>query len=99
MALRSVGILSPGDMGHSVGAVLRQHGLRVLTCLDGRSARTHALAAEAGIEDVPSLDVLVHEAEMILCILVPAEAMGVAERVAQAIRHTRADVLYVDCNA
>jgi 3-hydroxyisobutyrate dehydrogenase-like beta-hydroxyacid dehydrogenase len=99
MALRSVGILSPGDMGHSVSAVLQQHGLRVLTCLDGRSTRTRALAAEAGIEDVPTLDVLAHEAEMILCILVPAEATGVAERVAQAIRNTQADVLYVDCNA
>jgi 3-hydroxyisobutyrate dehydrogenase-like beta-hydroxyacid dehydrogenase len=86
-------------MGHSVGAVLRQHGLRILTCLDRRSARTRALAAEAGFEDVPTLDILVHEAEMILCILVPAEAMGVAERIARAIRNTRADVLYVDCNA
>jgi 3-hydroxyisobutyrate dehydrogenase-like beta-hydroxyacid dehydrogenase len=99
MTLRSVGILSPGDMGHSVGAVLRQHGLRVLTCLDGRSARTRALAAEAGFEDVPTLDDLAREAEMILCILVPSEAMGVAERVARAIRNTKADVLYVDCNA
>jgi 3-hydroxyisobutyrate dehydrogenase-like beta-hydroxyacid dehydrogenase len=99
MALRSVGILSPGDMGHSIGAVLRQHELRVLTCLEGRSGRTRALAEEAGFEAVPSMADLVREAEMILCVLVPAEASGVADRVAQAIRETQADVLYADCNA
>jgi 3-hydroxyisobutyrate dehydrogenase-like beta-hydroxyacid dehydrogenase len=99
MALRSVGILSPGDMGHTVGAVLRAHGLRVLTCLEGRSERTRALAAEAGIEAVPTLDELVVAADIVLCILVPAEATGVAARVAAAIRATGADVLYADCNA
>ncbi len=41
----TVGILSPGDMGHAIGAVLRQHGLRVLTSLQGRSTRTVVLAA------------------------------------------------------
>ncbi|MGI8854925.1 MAG: DUF1932 domain-containing protein [Thermomicrobiales bacterium] len=98
-APRSVGILSPGDMGHTVGAVLRAHGLRVLTCLDGRSDRTRALADEAGFEDVPTMEDLVGAADIVLCILVPAEAMGVAERVAAAIRATGADVLYADCNA
>ncbi len=48
----TVGIISPGDMGHAIGAVLRQHGLRVLTNLQGRSARTVALAAQAGMTDV-----------------------------------------------
>ncbi len=99
MTLQTVGVLSPGDMGHTVGAVLRQHGLRLLTCLDGRSARTCALAAEAGIEDVPTMEDLVVAADIVLCILVPAEAMGVAQRVATAIQTTGADVLYADCNA
>ena len=36
----TVGILSPGDMGHTVGGVLRQNGLRVITCLKDRSQRT-----------------------------------------------------------
>ena len=99
MTVRTVGILSPGDMGHTVGAVLKAHELRVLTCLDGRSARTRALATEAGFADVPTLEDLVREAVMVLCILVPAEAIGVARRVADAIRSTKADVLYADCNA
>src|SRR3954471_14585534 len=99
MTVRSVGILSPGDMGHTVGAVLREHGLRLLTCLDGRSERTRALAAEAGFEDMPTHEDLVVAADIILCILVPAEAPGVAAQVARAIRATGADVLYADCNA
>lgn len=103
MALQTVGILSPGDMGHSVGAMLRSHNLRVLTCLEGRSDRTRGLAAEAGFEAVPSLEDLVREAQMILCILVPSEAPGVATSVAEAIRREGSersrDLLYADCNA
>ncbi len=105
MALQTVGILSPGDMGHSVGAMLRSQGqgLRVLTCLEGRSDRTRGLAAEAGFEAVPSLEDLVREAQIILCILVPSEALSVAQSVADAIRREGSersrDLLYADCNA
>src|SRR4051812_21060772 len=103
MTVRTVGLLSPGDMGHSVGAMLGQHGLRVLTCLEGRSERSRALAAEAGIEDTTSLEDLVRESELLLCVLVPSEAAGVAQRVAEAIGREGtgrgADLLYADCNA
>lgn len=43
----TIGIISPGDMGHALGTVLVQHSLRVLTNLQGRSARTVALATQA----------------------------------------------------
>lgn len=99
MTLKTVGLLSPGDMGHSVGAVLRAHGLAVKTCLQGRSARTRALAAQAGIVDTPSLEALVQSVDILLSILVPAEAPKVAHQVADAVRATGADLLYVDCNA
>ncbi len=99
MAIRTVGILTPGDMGHSVGDVLRHGGLRVVTCLAGRSPRTAALAAEAGIEDLPDYETLVGEADMILSILAPSAAAGIAERVAAALRATRASLCYVECNA
>ena len=39
MAIQTVALLSPGDMGHSVGKVLHDHGLRVITCFEGRSQR------------------------------------------------------------
>ncbi|MBN2392691.1 MAG: NAD(P)-dependent oxidoreductase [Anaerolineae bacterium] len=97
--LNTIGILSPGDMGHSVGNVLREHELRVIAYLGDRSERTRALAREAQIEEVPSYQALVQEAGAILSILVPAQAVAAAELVAQALRKTSADLLYVDCNA
>jgi 3-hydroxyisobutyrate dehydrogenase-like beta-hydroxyacid dehydrogenase len=42
---------------------------------------------------------LVREADMLLSILVPAEATALAERIARAVRGTDARPLYVDCNA
>ena len=99
MAVAAVGLLSPGDMGHAVGRELREGGLDVLTCLEGRSERTRGLAAAAGIRDVPALDDLVVASDVVLSILVPAEAMGVCRSVAAAVERTGADVLFADCNA
>lgn len=99
MANPTIGLVSPGDMGHSVGAVLHDHGLRVISCLSERSDRSRALAAEAGIEDVATLEDVVTEADIFLSILVPAEAVGLAQRVADRLRATGSDLLYVDCNA
>ncbi len=103
MAALTIGLLSPGDMGHTIGAMLRGHGARLLTCLDGRSARTRALAATAGFEDVPTLEELVRECDLLLSVLVPAQAGDTARRVAAAIARegtTRGrDLLYADCNA
>lgn len=99
MAIESVGILSPGDMGHSIGQTLRDHGLKVLTCLEGRSARSRELATKAGFEDVSSLHDLVQQVDILMCVLVPAAASTVARDVAAAMRDTGATPLYADCNA
>ena len=99
MALKTVAILSPGDMGHAVGRSLRAGGLDVVTCLRGRSERTSRLAAQAGVRDVRSLERLVTEADLVLSILVPAEAVKVARRVAEALRATGVDTPFADCNA
>jgi 3-hydroxyisobutyrate dehydrogenase-like beta-hydroxyacid dehydrogenase len=95
----TVAIMSPGDMGHAVAATLRAHGLRVIACLEGRSARTRLLAEKAGIEAVPDDDALVREADLLLSILVPAQAEQLARQIAAALGRTGADLLYVDCNA
>ena len=99
MAIATIGLLSPGDMGHSIGGVLRSNGLQVLTCLDGRSGRTRDLATRSGFDDCASLEEMVTRADVVLCVLVPARATEVARQVAAAIRSTGADILYVDCNA
>ncbi len=99
MPNKTVAILSPGDMGHAVGRALGRYGMEVITCLDGRSQRTRYLARAAGIADVPTLEDVVTDSDLILSILVPSEAVGLAQRVAGAIRSTGADTLYADCNA
>ena len=97
--IQTVALLSPGDMGHSVGQTLVEHGMRVITCLEGRSERTRGLAAAAGIADVPTYGDLVQEADLLLSIMVPAQAKNAAARVAQAVMETGAKLVYADCNA
>ena len=97
--LSTVGILSPGDMGHTVGNVLRENGLRVITCLTGRSQRTQQLAEKAGIVDVPTYPQFVTEADLILSIMVPAQAMSAASAVAETLQQVDTTLAYTDCNA
>ncbi len=85
-------------MGHAVGRVARGRGCRVLTCLAGRSERTRALAAEAGIEDGGGLAAVAGAADIILSILPPAEAPGLARAVAAGPVSGKGR-LFVDCNA
>ncbi len=97
--LNTIGILSPGDMGHTVGDVLRQNGLRVITCLDGRSQRTRQLTEKAGIVDVPTYPQFVTEADLILSIMVPAQAMSATSAIAEALQQVDTTLTYADCNA
>jgi putative dehydrogenase len=99
MPVKTVAILSPGDMGHAVGRALVDHGLEVITSLDGRSDRTRRLASEGNIQDVPDLKEMASRADLILSILVPSEAIGVARNVAGAIRGMASAPPFVDCNA
>jgi 3-hydroxyisobutyrate dehydrogenase-like beta-hydroxyacid dehydrogenase len=99
VTISSVAILSPGDMGSGVGTVLHQHGLRVLTCLAGRGAGSRERALAAGFQDLPDLETLVRESDILLSIVPPSVAGAVADQVAAAVRATGADLLYADCNA
>jgi 3-hydroxyisobutyrate dehydrogenase-like beta-hydroxyacid dehydrogenase len=97
--IETVGLLSPGDMGHAIGAVLIRQGLRVVTALEGRSERTRRLAAAAGIADVGGVKDLVGASDLLLSVLVPAAAEEVAGQVAAAASARDEDVLFADCNA
>jgi 3-hydroxyisobutyrate dehydrogenase-like beta-hydroxyacid dehydrogenase len=102
MTPRTIGILHPGEMGSAVGRVLREHGLRVICALEERSARTRGLAAQAGLEDVGSLSRLAAQSDLVLSILVPAQALNQARAFADVARNTRragGPPVYADCNA
>ena len=97
--MNTIGIYSPGDMGHTVGEVLHKNGLRVITCLKGRSKRTQELSEKAGIKDVESYTNFVNESDLILSIMVPAQASQAAEKIAEALLQTNTTLAYADCNA
>ncbi|MCG6134639.1 MAG: DUF1932 domain-containing protein [Nostoc sp. LLA-1] len=98
-AIQTVGILSPGDMGQAIAAVLNQNGLKTIAALEDRSPRTRQLAAAANIEDVGSLTQLVIQSDVVLSVLVPAAAKAAAKQVAEAIDNVGKQILYVDANA
>ncbi len=95
----NVGLLSPGEMGSAVAVTLREQGVTVLTCVEGRSPRTRDLAERDRLEVAPTLADLVLASDVILSIVPPSSALDVARAVTAAIRATGARPLYVDCNA
>ena len=99
MRLSTIGILSPGDMGHAVGQRLREHELEALTCLEGRSDRTRALAEKAGIQDVSTMEELVERSDLVMSMTVSAAVPGLCRQVADAIAATKSDILFAECNA
>jgi 3-hydroxyisobutyrate dehydrogenase-like beta-hydroxyacid dehydrogenase len=99
MNIRTIGVMSPGDMGQAVAAQLRQKGFAVHTALDRRSARSRALAREAGLTDVGTIEKLVASCDVILSIMNPAAALEFAQAAARAIAAGHGKPLFVDCNA
>ena len=99
MVVKTVGIMSPGDMGSGVGGILVRSGLRVITSLKGRSEASSTRAAEQGIVDVGSLDDVVASSDLMLSILVPSEALAFAASAAESIVRTNSHVAFADCNA
>ncbi len=99
MSIGSVAILSPGDMGHAIGQLLRENELRVLTCLAGRSSRTRQLSEQAGITDVPNLNALVEQSDVLMSVTVSEAVPGLCEDIADAVKSTGTDLLFAECNA
>ena len=99
MTTDTIAVLMPGDMGHAVGKALADAGYDVVTCLSGRSERTRALAEAGGLRNLDSLDAVATEASLVLSILPPASAMGLARDMAAAMERSGARPVYVDCNA
>ena len=99
MSINTVAILSPGDMGHAVGQLLKEHELKVITCLTGRSERTKGLAHIAGIEDMADFDEMVSTSDLIMSITVSEIALALCQEVAAAIQRTGSNVLFAECNA
>ena len=92
-----VTVIAPGMMGAAVGKRLTDHGLKVLTSLQGRSAETRERAQAAGM--VAASDEEIAATDFILSILPPGDAVALAQRFAGALTASNSKPVYVDCNA
>ena len=99
VSTRTIGVLSPGEMGSQVGLALREAGARVITCVAGRSDRSAMRAREAGIEALPTIDDLVRQAEMIISVVPSLSARPLATQIADGMKRTGSRPLYVDANS
>lgn len=91
----TVGLLHPGSMGSVLGGLLRANGSRVRWAAAGRSARTAARAADAGLDDLGTVEAVVAASAVIVSICPPEAAEAVARQVMDAGFTGR----YLDANA
>jgi 3-hydroxyisobutyrate dehydrogenase-like beta-hydroxyacid dehydrogenase len=94
----TIGILYPGELGSTLGRLLSAQGWEVVTTLDGRSARTQRLCAEAQLCVVSSLDEVARRAELVLLTTSPAAAVEVAARYGR-VEGLRPGAVCVDLNS
>jgi 3-hydroxyisobutyrate dehydrogenase-like beta-hydroxyacid dehydrogenase len=93
----TVAIIAPGAMGAGVGQRLAENKVTVLTSLAGRSEASAARAKEAGMVAVGEAQLI--EADFLLSIVPPGEAVALARRLAPTLRAANKKTVYVDCNA
>src|SRR5437763_1943638 len=92
-----IAVIAPGMMGAAVAKRLVEHGLKVITSLEGRSAETQKRAREAGMTAAGEEEIAA--SDFILSILPPGDATGVAQRLAPALTASNSKPMPVDCNA
>jgi len=95
--ISTIAVIAPGEMGAAVGRRLSEHGARVLTSLTGRSVATVRRAEVANM--IGCDDDAIAQADVILSVLPPAEALALAKRFAPPLSRVARKAMFVDCNA
>ncbi|WVQ82181.1 hypothetical protein IAT38_004309 [Cryptococcus sp. DSM 104549] len=101
MPIQTISILYPGAMGSSLAHILstRLPHLTLLTSLTNRSPASIARARAVGLTSVP-MEELVQRSDVILSVLPPSAALGVAQEVAGLILGAGArGPIFIDANA
>jgi L-threonate 2-dehydrogenase len=93
----AVMIIGAGAMGAAVGRRLAEQGATVACPLAGRSQASVARARAAGMR--PAQDAEAAEADFVLSIIPPGEAVATAERFAPILLHAAKKPIFADCNA
>lgn len=93
----TVAILAPGAMGSATANRLVDRGASVVTVLAGRSPQTIERAQAVGMRAVDEANV--GEADIVLSIMPPDQALPLAERIAPFLAVGTRKPVYADCNA
>lgn len=93
----TLAIPAAGAMGAGVAARLIAHGATVLTSLTGRSPASVERARAAGMRDATDAELV--DADFLLSIVPPDQALAVAQRFAARLREARRKPVVLDCNA
>ncbi len=93
-----IAVIAPGEMGSGIGLRLHERGARVITSLAGRSAASGKRAERASMAPVGSDDEIA-QADIILSVVPPKDAAGLAQRLKPALSRAAKKPIYVDCNA
>ena len=96
--VRTIGLVGAGAMGSALGANWTAGGAEVRTCVAGRSPRTRALTAAAGLRTVDTMHDVV-TCDLVVSVVPPGQARGAARAIADAAVQARAHPLVVDLNA
>lgn len=94
-----IAIIAPGEMGAGIGARLGERGGDVFTSLKGRGPASAERAAHARMVAIEDDAKLVQSSDIVLSILPPASALGLAKRLAPYLAGAGRVVVYADCNA
>ena len=98
----SIAILSIGSMGHGIAQLLQAHDYRIITNISDRSSATQERARSANLTLVGTDEELVAQADYVLSIVPPRDAVATAQRIERAISRARTDekeLWYLDLNA
>jgi hypothetical protein len=93
VAVESIGLLHPGEMGASIGAVLVRSGYRVNWASAGRRLQSVERARSAGLVDLRSVEAVRERSDLVLSVCPPNAALDVAKQMS-GFRG-----VYVDANA
>lgn len=92
-----VGIVAQGAMGAGFGRRFVEHGFKVLTVVDGRSADSAKRAVAAGMIPVSWDEVA--DVDLFISLVPPSEALALARRLAPHLKAAGRKPLYADLNA
>lgn len=93
----TISIIAPGNMGAGLATRLVEHGARVLTLTQGRSAITQERARAAGMQATDEAEICA--SDIILSVVPPGEAVALARHLAHFIARAEQKPVFVDCNA